>query len=90
MNSVYGLTSKCFCFDDLMEQMRNVQRQILEEKEKTLVEIIEKYDFIVGSKELKEKLETILPEGKNIVYTPYIEDPTTIYAVKKFDIMDYI
>ena len=59
-----------------------------EHTEKTLSEIITKYDFIVGSKECKYRLMEILPEGANIICTPYIDDPTKIYAIKKFDIMD--
>lgn len=61
-----------------------------EYKEQTLAEIITKYDFMVGSKDLKEMLETILPEGATIVYSPYIEDLTSVYAIKKFDMMDLI
>lgn len=79
-----------FCSDDFSEMIRKIHSQILEEKEKTLAEIITKYDFIVGSKDLQERLLTILPEGANIVYSQYIEDPTHIYAIKKFDVMDYI
>lgn len=78
-----------FFFDDFLEQIKEFQRKQLEEKEKTLAEIITKYDFIVGSKDLKETLEAALPEGANITYSPYIEDLTTVYLIKKFDIMDY-
>jgi len=79
-----------FFFDDFIEQIKEFQRIQLEEKEKTLAEIITKYDFIVGSKDLKETLEAVLPEGANITYSPYIEDLTTVYAIKKFDMMDYL
>ena len=71
-------------------EINEFNRQMLEEKERTLAEIITKYDFIVGSKELQVKLTEILPKGANIVYSPYIEDTTTIFAVKKFDIMDLL
>ena len=81
---------KDFFFDDFIEQIEEFQRQQLEEKEKILAEAITKYDFIVGSKDLKRTLETILPEGANIVYSPYIENPTVVYAIKKFDMMDYL
>lgn len=80
---------KEFCFDDFVEQIKEFQRQQIEERERTLVEIITKYDFVVGSKDLKETLETILPEGANIAYSPYIKDLTSVYAIKKFDMMDY-
>lgn len=63
-------------------------RQQREYTEKTLAEIITKYDFIVGSKECKSMLMEILPEGANIICSPYIESSTTIYAVKKFNAMD--
>lgn len=79
-----------FFFEDFIEQIKEFQRQQLEEREKILAEVITKYDFVVGSKDLKGMLETILPEGANIVYSPYIEDLTSVYAIKKFDIVkDY-
>ena len=61
-----------------------------EYKEQTLAEIITKYDFIVGSIECKHKLMEVLPEGANIICSPYIESPTTVYAIKKFDTMDLL
>lgn len=77
-----------------MEVVNNVLnefiRQQREHTERTLAEIITKYDFIVGSKECKHKLMKIFPEGMNIICSPYIEDPTIIYAIKKFDAMDLI
>ena len=63
-------------------------RQQTEYTEKVLAEIIEKYDFLVGSKKTKHKLQEILPDGANIVYSPYIEDSTIAYVIKKFDIKD--
>ena len=79
-----------FFFDDFIERIKEFQRQQLEEREKTLAEIITKYDFMVGSADLKGMLATVLPEGANIIYSPYIQSLTTIYAIKKFDIMDYL
>lgn len=32
----------------------------------------------------------ILPEGATIVCSPYITDPTMMYAIKKFDIKDLV
>ena len=61
-----------------------------EHKEKTLAELITKYDFIVGSEESKHKLMEVLPEEATIIYSPYIEDPEMIYAIKRFDVMDLI
>ena len=65
-------------------------RQQREYTERTLAEIITNYDFVVGSKECKCRLMEILPDGANIICSPYIENPTMIYTIKKFDIMDYI
>jgi len=81
---------KEFFFDDFFEQIKKFQRHQLEEREKILAEAITKYDFMVGSKDLKETLETILPEGANILYSPYIESLTSVYAIKKFDMMDFL
>lgn len=76
--------------EDFYNKMNEFNRQMLEERERILAEIITKYDFIVGSKELKLKLTEILPKGANIVYSPFIEDVTMVYAVKKFDVMDLL
>ena len=77
-----------------MEVINNVIDEVIrqqrEHTERTLAEIITKYDFIVGSKECKCKLMEILPEGANIICSPYIESPTMIYAIKKFDTMDLL
>lgn len=76
--------------DEMFAEIEKFNRLQREYEEQTLAEIIIKYDFMVGSKELKGMLETILPEGANIVYSPYIEDPTSVYAIKKFDMMDLL
>ena len=70
------------------EEIEKFTRLQMQLKEQTLAEIITKYDFIVGSKEVKCKLMEVFPEGANIICSPYIESPTMIYAIKKFDIMD--
>lgn len=79
-----------FSSDDVLEATEKFTRLQREYKEQKLAEIITKYDFIVGSKECKLKLMEILPEGANIICSPYIESPTTIYAIKKFNAMDVI
>jgi hypothetical protein len=78
-----------FSYDKMFVEIEKFNRLQAEYKEQTLAEIITKYDFIVGSIECKDKLKEILPEGANIVCSPYIESPTTIYAIKKFDITDF-
>lgn len=70
--------------------INNIVNEVYRQKERTLAEIITKYDFVVGSRECKHKLMEALPEGANIVCSPYIEEPTMIYAIKKFDIMDLL
>jgi hypothetical protein len=76
------------------ETMNNIIDEIIrqqtEYKERALAEIITKYDFVVGSIECKYRLMEILPEGANIICSPYITDPTMIYAIKKFDIRDLL
>ena len=74
--------------DTINNAIEEFIRQQKEYTEKTLAEIITKYDFVVGSTECKHKLMEILPEGANIISSPFIEDPTKIYAIKKFDAMD--
>ena len=75
---------------EVIKQIEEFTHQQMEYEEKTLAEIIEKYDFVVGSKECKCKLMEVLPEGANVICLPYIENPTTIYAIKKFDTMDLL
>jgi hypothetical protein len=75
---------------NILEEVEKYCRQQKEYEEQTLAEIIQKYDFVVGSKECKHSLMKVLPEGANIICTPYIDSPTTIYAIKKFDARDYI
>ena len=74
--------------EGIFKQIEDFLRQQREEKERTLAEIITKYDFIVGSKECKCKLMEVLPDAANIICSPYIEDPSAIYAIKKFCILD--
>ena len=80
----------CRSIEGVFKQIEEFARQQMEYKEKTLAEIITKYDFVVGSKECKCKLMEILPEGAKVICSPYIEDPTMIYAIKKFDTMDLL
>ena len=65
-------------------------RKLHEIQEQELTNIIENYDFIVGSTELKEQLESILPYEANVIYSKYVNSPTKIFAIKKFDITDLI
>ena len=74
----------------ITQMIDEIVRQQREHTEKTLAEIITKYDFIVGSKECKHRLMEVLPEGANIICSPYVKSPTIIYAIKKFDVMDFI
>ena len=82
------MTHTCYSIDDILEAIEKFNREQMECTEQALAEIITKYDFIAGSKECKYKLMEVLPEGANIVCSPYIENPTMIYAIKKFDVMD--
>lgn len=79
-----------FDIDGILSEIEKLRRFQMEQTEQTLAEIITKYDFIVGSKEVKFKLLEILPEGATIISSPYIESPNLIYAVKKFDATDLL
>lgn len=70
--------------------LNEIIRQQTEYKERALAKIITTYDFVVGSIECKHRLMEILPEGATIICSPYIEDPTMMYAIKKFDIKDLV
>jgi len=79
-----------YSIDEIVAEVEKFTRLQREYKEQTLAEIITKYDFIVGSKECKFRLMEVLPKGANIICSPYIKSPTTIYAIKKFDVMDLL
>ena len=71
---------------NIFEEMEKLRKSIEEYTEQSLTEIITKYDFLVGSKELKGKLIEALPKDAKVVYSPFIEDPTVVYAIKKFEV----
>ncbi len=75
---------------DLQAAINIMIRKEIEYKERALAHFITNYDFIVGSIECKHRLMTVLPEAATIRCTPYIEDPTTIFVIKKFNIMDLL
>ena len=79
-----------YSIDNMVEEIDKFTRLQMDYREKTLAEIITKYDFIVGSIECKCKLMEVLPKGANIICSPYMVNSQTIYAIKKFDIMDFI
>ncbi len=68
------------------EMMKKAIQEYEEQREKELAEIIMKYDFLVGSKELKGKLIEALPKEAKIIYSPFVEDPAAVYAIKKFEV----
>jgi len=68
------------------EMIEKAIQEYEEQREKELAEIITKYDFLVGSEELKGKLIEVLPKEAKIIYTPFIDDPTVVYAIKKFEV----
>ena len=68
------------------EMIEKVIQECEERREKTLAEIVTRYDFLVGSEELKCRLIEALPKGAKIIYSPFIEDPTVVYAIKKFEV----
>jgi hypothetical protein len=82
--------NKPISLKEMNDTINNITNLRKEHTEKALAEAIEKYDFMVGSKDIMYKLKEVLSDGANIVYSPYIEDSMHVYAIKKFDIMDYI
>ena len=79
-----------YSIEEMLAEIERFNRIQREHKEQALAEIITKYDFIVGSEECKRRLMEVLPEGANVICSHYIESPTMIYAIKKFNITDYI
>lgn len=71
-----------------MDNFDQIKEYIKSQNERKLAELVQNYDFIVGSKEVLYELTKVLPKDAKIVYSPYIEDPNLVYAVKKFDILD--
>lgn len=79
-----------YSIDEIVTEIEKLTRMQREYNERTLAKIITNYDFIVGSIECKHKLMEVLPEGANIICSRYVESPTTIYAVKRFDVMELL
>lgn len=73
-----------------MDNFDKFKEYIKTQNEKELARIVQNYDFIAGSMELKNALSKVLPKDAKIVFSPYIEDPNLVYAVKKFDILDIL
>ena len=71
-----------------MDNFDKIVEYIKSQNELELARIVQNYDFIVGSKEAQYALTKVLPKDAKIVYSPFIEDPNLVYAVKKFDILD--
>jgi len=84
------MDSSTYNFDNISKEIDKFVLFQLEQQDLILADIIQNYDFIVGSIECKHRLMKILPEGANIIYSRYIESPTMIYAIKKFDIEDLL
>lgn len=82
--------NKPISLKEMNDTINNITNLRKEHTEKALAEAIEKYDFMVGSKDIMYKLKEVLPDGANIVYSPYIGDSMHVYVIKKFDIMDYV
>lgn len=71
-----------------MDNFDQIKEYIKSQNERKLAELVQNYDFIVGSKEVLYELTKVLPKDAKVVYSPYIEDPNLVYAVKKFDFLD--
>ena len=71
--------------DNLFSVIEEVVRL---QTERELAELIQNYDFIVGSKEAQYALTKVLPKDAKVIYSPFIEDTNLVYAVKKYDILD--
>ena len=73
-----------------MDNFDQIKEYIKSQNERKLAEIVQKYDFIVGSKEAQYALTKVLPKDAKIVYSPYLDAPNLVYAVKKYDILDIL
>ena len=74
-------------FGSVIEELKEMTRL---QKERELAEIVQNYDFIVGSKEAKYALTKVLPKDAKVIYSPYLYDPNLVYMVKKYDILDIL
>jgi hypothetical protein len=75
---------------DLEELLTFTDETICQQRkwiEKTLERLSKKHYFVVGSKEAELRLAKILPEGSEVIYLPYVEDPTQVYLIKKTTLM---
>lgn len=71
---------------ELIESINNSIQKMYEQQveitEKCIAQACIENDFVVGSIDSKIQLESILPNGTTIVYSPYV-DPKLILMVKK-------
>lgn len=74
--------------DDINYILNEYIRKQMEYKERSLVDMIQEYDFIVSTKECMHKLQEILPMDSKVIYTPYIDNPSMIYAIKRYHLND--
>jgi hypothetical protein len=79
-----------FDIDSFFQRIEDFEREWREHREQELAKICEEHDFIVGSPELKLQLLEHLPNGANVVYSKYLDDPTMIIAIRKFRLSEYL
>lgn len=90
MNRMEGKLTSEFDINSFFRMIEDYEREWREHKEQELAKICEEHDFIVGSPELKLQLLEYLPNGANVVYSKWLEDPTLIVAIRKFSLSEYL
>lgn len=68
--------------EKILKEVERYNLKLAEDKHRQLIKCCSENDFIVPNKEIKRKLEEILPEGTKIVVSPYTDG---IYMVKRLD-----
>ena len=71
-----------YTIEEYLKAAEEFNRKLAEERDRALIKACEENDFIVPNKEIKRKLEEILPEGAKIVVSCYTDG---IYMVKRLD-----
>lgn len=71
-----------YTIEEYLKAAEEFNRKLAEERGRALIKACEENDFIVPNKEIKRRLEEILPEGAKIVVSPYTDG---IYMVKRLD-----
>lgn len=82
--------SEYFDYNAIQDMYYQIQQLYRITTEQALADAVQRYDFIVGSQEVRLKLIQVLPKEARIVYSPYITESNMIHAVAHIDMANLL